>query len=97
MKPSYVLRTVVVGMTILIAAAVPYFAQVMQLVGSLCITMIVYILPVMFSFRLWGDRMSTWQKIYGVAIVLCGTAAGAYASVSTIISIIAKLRAGDKQ
>ena len=69
----------------------------MQLVGAVCLTMVVFVLPVVFSFKIWGNRMTIWQKIYGVVIVACGATAGAYASVSTVSSIVSKLKAGDTQ
>ena len=49
------LRTCLVSVTCCIAIFVPFFGLLMELVGALCLTMMVFVLPVLFSWSLWGE------------------------------------------
>lgn len=56
------LRTAFVGLTVVVAIEVPYFAPVMSFVGAVCLTMIVFILPVVFHWIL-RTRMARQQRL----------------------------------
>jgi amino acid permease len=91
------LRTILVGSTCLIAIYVPYFGDMMQLVGAMCLTMIVFVLPVIFSWKLWGESMSVVQKTYGLFIIFVGTAGGFVGGIQAILAISKKLQEGATQ
>ena len=88
------LRTVLVSATVCVAVFVPFFGLLMELVGALCLTMMVFVLPVIFSFQLWGDRMSMPQKVFGLFIVAVGGIGGTIGTVQALSDIAKALRAG---
>ena len=52
-----IMRTGIVAGTVVVALSIPYFADFMTLVGALCLTMIVFILPVIFNWILRERRL----------------------------------------
>ena len=84
------LRLSAVGLTCFVAIMVPFFPDVMSLVGAMCLTMIVFILPVFFSFRLRGQKMSLIEKVWGICIVCCGSIGGLIGTIQAFQSIAAK-------
>jgi len=91
------LRAGLVSLTCVFAICVPYFAEVMSLVGALCLTMIVFVLPVVFTFKLRGSELSMPQKMWGVLIIAVGVTGGTIGSVQAIVAIAQKLKDGDPQ
>ena len=91
------LRTSLVVATCSVAVFVPYFAQVMELVGALCLTMIVFVLPVLFTWKLQGSTMSWFYKFWGLCIVVAGITGGTIGSIQAVSDIVSKLKSGDTQ
>ena len=87
----FCLRLSLVGLTSFIAIMVPYFPDVMSLVGAMCLTMIVFILPVIFSFKLRGQNMTFLEKFWGICIVCCGSVGGFIGTIQAFQSIALKL------
>eukprot|EP00943_MAST-04B_sp_MAST-4B-sp1_P002120 g2120.t1 len=90
----FFLRISLVALTCFVAVMVPYFPDVMSLVGAMCLTMIVFVLPVAFSFKLRGDKMSILEKVWGLCIVCCGCIGGIIGTIQAFQSIASKLLAG---
>ena len=88
------LRTCMVAITCCVAIFVPFFGLLMELVGALCLTMMVFVLPVVFSWQLWGDRMSAAQKVFGVFIVAVGSIGGLIGTVQALQDIAKSLAEG---
>ena len=88
------LRCMLVGTTSAIAIKVPFFALLMELVGALCLTMMVFVLPVIFSFMIWGGKMGWGQKILGACILITGAVAGFIGTRGALIDIASSLAAG---
>jgi amino acid permease len=88
------LRTVLVVLTCCIAIFIPFFGLLMELVGAMCLTMMVFVLPVVFSWSLWGDQMSMAQKVYGIFIVSVGAIGGMIGTVQALQDIAHSLQAG---
>ena len=86
-------RLSAVGLTCFVAIQVPFFPDVMSLVGAMCLTMIVFILPVIFSFRLRGQKMSLLDKVWGICIIFCGSIGGLIGTIQAFQSIAAKFAA----
>jgi amino acid permease len=77
-----------------VAVMVPFFGLVMEFVGAVCLTMIVFVLPVVFSYKLRGDSMTFAEKIWGVCIIFAGLVGGTIGGIQSIISIVDLLKAG---
>lgn len=89
-----VLRTTLVVLTCSIAIFLPFFGLLMELVGALCLTMMVFILPVLFSFSLWGHEMTMAQKVFGIFIVAVGAIGGLIGTVQALDDIYQNLLEG---
>jgi solute carrier family 32 (vesicular inhibitory amino acid transporter) len=88
--PIIVLRTLLVGLNLLIAEAIPFFGDILSFVGASTITGQCFILPALFSLILLFKEFSLFEKIWNVLIIVIGLIAGAASSVFAIISIIDK-------
>ena len=91
------LRATLVVSTCSVAVFVPYFAQVMELVGALCLTMIVFVLPVLFTWKLQGSTMGWLSKLWGLCIIAAGVTGGTIGSIQAVSDIISKLKSGDTE
>ena len=60
--------------------------------SALCLTMVVFFLPVVFSWKLWGDKMTCMQKLWGAVIVLTGITGGIIGAIQAINDIANKLK-----
>lgn len=90
----FFLRISLVVLTCFIAVMVPYFPDVMSLVGAMCLTMIVFVLPIAFSFKLRGDKMTILEKVWGLCIMFCGSIGGVIGTIQAFQSIASKLLTG---
>lgn len=87
-------RTSMVAATAIIAIYLPYFPQLMTLVGAGCLTMIVFVCPVVFNFRLRmlkGMKIPRGEFLWGVNVIvvgLLGGTIGVYQAVGDLISAI---------
>ena len=91
------LRTCCVLGTGAVALFVPYFAEMMTLVGAMCLTAIVFVLPVVFSFKLRGAAMGPGERVVGAFAATIGACAGAVGSFQAVQSIVEKLASGAAQ
>lgn len=89
------IRVCLVSVTCAIAIAIPYFAEVMSLVGALCLTMIVFVLPVVFAWKLCV--MTFTEKVWGVCILFVGCAGGVIGSIQAVVQIAQKIEEGAAQ
>jgi len=87
-------RTALVGAAFAVAVLVPFFGDVMSLVGALCLTMMVFVLPVVLTWRLRPEDLGPLERVCSVAIVLIGLSAGSIGSYQAIDSIVGKIREG---
>jgi amino acid permease len=88
------LRSLLVLITCSIAIFIPFFGLLMELVGAMCLTMMVFVLPVVFSWKLWGNQMSIYQKVFGIFIVSVGSIGGMIGTVQALQDIAQSLAAG---
>ncbi|GJJ76770.1 solute carrier family 32 (vesicular inhibitory amino acid transporter) [Entomortierella parvispora] len=66
-------RSVIVLLVGLIASVVPFFGDVMDLLGSMTTCLLVFIMPVMFYYRLGGlRRKPIWIKAWAWFILVIG-------------------------
>ncbi|KAI9206866.1 transmembrane amino acid transporter protein-domain-containing protein [Polychytrium aggregatum] len=75
--PILVIRSSIVVVLALISIVIPFFADVMTLLGAVANTLLVFVFPVLFDFRLFGFRnRSPFEKGIGILILLVGTLGG---------------------
>lgn len=83
------LRAACVSATALIAVAVPYFADVMSLLGAVCVVMTTFVLPALFYSRLVADR---WRdRLLPLLVAGVGAAGGAIGAVQAGIALAHEL------
>lgn len=87
-------RTALVGAAFAVAVLVPFFGDVMSLVGALCLTMMVFVLPVLLSWKLRPEQLGWVERLCGAAIILIGLSAGAIGTYQAIDSMVGKIREG---
>ena len=85
-------RSLLVGTTAALAIGVPYFPQLVALVGAGGVSFMVYILPVAISWRLLGDRMGMLERAAGVLILAIGLIAAVAGTVFAMWEIVHKLQ-----
>jgi len=87
-------RTFFVAATAFVAVYVPFFGDLMTFVGAGCLTLIVFVFPVLFNFKLRtakGIKIRNFEKLAGVAVVILAVAAGGigvYQSTGDLINAI---------
>ncbi|GMI06379.1 hypothetical protein TrLO_g3728 [Triparma laevis f. longispina] len=77
--PRCIERTTLVGLTCLIAVKVPFFGPLMTFIGAGCLTMIVFVCPVIFNFRLRSMKkmkIGALEKAAGSVVVIFGLIGG---------------------
>jgi len=79
--------------TTAVATFLPYFAPFMTLIGAVCIGMIVWLLPVVFYWRICGGEISCARKALGVIIVVVGLVGGSIGAVQAVNDIVQDFRA----
>mmetsp|Transcript_8157 Transcript_8157/g.14789 ORF Transcript_8157/g.14789 Transcript_8157/m.14789 type:complete len:446 (+) Transcript_8157:50-1387(+) len=77
--PRCIERTTLVGLTCLIAIKVPFFGPLMTFIGAGCLTMIVFVCPVIFNFRLRAMKkmkIGAMERVAGTIVVIAGLVGG---------------------
>jgi hypothetical protein len=90
------LRLFTVALTGVTAVYIPFFKEFMGLVGSCCLTVIVFICPVVFDWRLRklrGETVSTWSWIGGTLILLTGILGGGIGAEQSIEGLLKAMNA----
>jgi len=85
-----ILRSCCVGVTAVIAVLVPFFMEMMGLIGSCCLGVIVFILPVLFDWRLRMLQRAVierWRWASGGVIIVTGLVGGGIGAVQSIQAI----------
>ncbi|KAJ1655358.1 hypothetical protein IWQ61_004881 [Dispira simplex] len=90
---SFLMRAVVrvplMVLTMLIAAFVPYFADVMALLGSLVFAMLIFVLPVMIHGKLFGWHNQSWSTYaWNILIIAIGGVCCVVGSYQAILALI---------
>ena len=93
----FIERTSFVMATALIAGFMPYFPEFMTLVGASCLTMIVFVLPVVFNWKLKNVRqikISGGEKVFGCCTILVGLVGGVIGCAQALNDMIEKINTG---
>ncbi|CAL4065965.1 unnamed protein product, partial [Meganyctiphanes norvegica] len=67
-----ILRLVLVAVTGIVVVAVPNFAILMSLIGSLCCTLLAFILPALFHMQIFKHRITKRQYYFDVMLIFLG-------------------------
>ncbi|KAG0039299.1 hypothetical protein BGZ82_008903 [Podila clonocystis] len=87
------LRTGIVLLVGLVATVVPFFGDVMDLLGALTACLLVFIMPVMFYYRLGGLEKKGWAtRAWAVVILLVGAVALVLGTLDAVRHLAADFR-----
>ena len=86
------IRLGLVVTTAAIASTVPFFPDFMTLIGAMCATALVFVLPCVLSFRLRGHVMPRWEWAAAIVTILLGLVGGSIGTYQACASIAKKLR-----
>jgi amino acid permease len=83
-----VMRTITVIASALIACAIPFFADFMTLIGSVSNTMLVFVFPIIFHYKLFGTQnISVTEHIMRVGIIALGVLAGVMGGMEAVYNL----------
>lgn len=86
-------RSLIILVVGLIASVVPFFGDVMDLLGSLTMCLLVFIMPVLCYQRLGGlRRKSLWTKIWAWFVLAIGLVAMVLGTIDAVKHLIADFR-----
>ncbi|KAG0291550.1 hypothetical protein BGZ96_005077 [Linnemannia gamsii] len=86
-------RTAIMFITGLIAGVVPFFGDVMDLLGSLTQCLLVFVMPIVFFYKLGGlDRAAWWTKLWAAFVLVVGMIALILGTVDAIRHLAADFR-----
>ncbi|KAF8973392.1 hypothetical protein BGZ46_009958 [Entomortierella lignicola] len=64
-------RVIIVVLTGVVAAVIPYFGDMMDLLGALTTCLLVFVFPIFFYFMLGGMRGCRWWTLLWYLFILC--------------------------
>eukprot|EP00126_Sphaerothecum_destruens_P003835 Sdes_comp17626_c0_seq1m6891 len=87
-------RVFIVGFTVFVVIAVPFFSYLQSFIGATSCVMLGYILPCLFYMKLLPHRVKAhlWERCILYLILLTGVAAGGCASFFAIKGIVENLQ-----
>ncbi|KAF9352032.1 hypothetical protein BGX26_010074 [Mortierella sp. AD094] len=63
-------RTIIVVLTAVVAAVIPYFGDMMDLLGALTTCLLVFVFPILFYFMLGGMKGAKWWSLLWYLFIL---------------------------
>ncbi|KAG0276141.1 hypothetical protein BGZ95_007919 [Linnemannia exigua] len=83
-------RTVIMFLTGLIAGVVPYFGDVMDLLGSLTQCLLVFVMPIVFHYKLGGlEKASLWTRGWALFVLVIGMVALVLGTIDAVKHLVA--------
>ncbi|KAG0379234.1 hypothetical protein BGX24_001217 [Mortierella sp. AD032] len=83
-------RTIIMFLTGLVAGVVPYFGDVMDLLGSLTQCLLVFVMPIVFHYKLGGlERASLWIKGWASLVLVIGMVALVLGTIDAVKHLVA--------
>lgn len=86
------MRTAIVALSAVLAAAVPLFNLFAGLVGSMCLSVAGFILPCVFYLIAFKGELKWWTIALNVFCIVFGVFGGTISSALTIKQIVVCLR-----
>ncbi|KAJ1910858.1 hypothetical protein IWQ60_010426, partial [Tieghemiomyces parasiticus] len=92
----FAFRSIVVAGLYGISIAIPYFSDVLNLVGALSTCMVFFIFPLVWYVKLFGFRILNWrERILGVIILILGVVGLIIGSVQAIQGLVKHINEGN--
>jgi vesicular inhibitory amino acid transporter len=92
--PRMLERTFFVALTAVTALYLPFFAELMTLVGAGALTMMVFVMPVVFNFKLRRDskkEIGSVELLCGAGVIVVGLAGGGIGVYQAVLDLKAAL------
>lgn len=86
---NYVLRTVLVTLSVLIAVAVPTIGPFIGLIGAFCFSLLGIVVPVFIEFATYWNDVTIWMTLRNVVLIIVGILALVFGTVNSVADIIA--------
>ncbi|CAH1733362.1 proton-coupled amino acid transporter-like protein pathetic isoform X1 [Aphis gossypii] len=86
---NYVLRTVLVTLSVLIAVAVPTIGPFIGLIGAFCFSLLGIVVPVLIEFATYWNDVTIWMTLRNVVLIIVGILALVFGTVNSVADIIA--------
>ncbi|KAJ1982342.1 hypothetical protein H4R34_001752 [Dimargaris verticillata] len=92
----FAFRTLTTAALYGISISIPYFADVLLLVGALSTCMVFFVFPIVWYVRFFGIRaLKWWERIFAVVILILGAVGVVMGSVQAIQALIHDVQAGN--
>ena len=89
------LRTAEICFCAVIAMFIPYFSDVMSLIGTIAAESLTFVLPCMFWIKLsWREGGQTWELIICAFIIIAGTFCAVYGTYDAVKEFLHHIRQG---
>ncbi|KAL5237915.1 hypothetical protein ACI65C_005325 [Semiaphis heraclei] len=85
---NYVLRTVLVTLSVAIAVAVPTIGPFIGLIGAFCFSLLGIIMPVVIEFTTFWDNVTIWMTVRHLVLIVVGVMALIFGTANSIAEII---------
>ncbi|KAE9525457.1 hypothetical protein AGLY_014257 [Aphis glycines] len=86
---NYVLRTVLVTLSVLIAVAVPTIGPFIGLIGAFCFSLLGIVVPILIEFATYWNNVTIWMTLRNVVLIIVGILALVFGTVNSVADIIA--------
>lgn len=87
---SMTLRTGLLGVVVLTAIAVPFFASVMSFIGSFMATSVAVVLPCLFALKICRHQLSRLDVGLAICMAVFGVVVGVVGTYNAIMNISSK-------
>ncbi|XP_060877565.1 proton-coupled amino acid transporter-like protein pathetic isoform X1 [Metopolophium dirhodum] len=85
---NYVLRTVLVTLSVAIAVAVPTIGPFIGLIGAFCFSLLGIIVPMVIEFATYWDNVTVWMTIRNAVLISVGILALVFGTSNSVADII---------
>jgi len=85
---NYVLRTVLVTLSVVIAVAVPTIGPFIGLIGAFCFSLLGIVVPVIIEFATYWDDVTIWMSVRNAVLISVGFLALVFGTANSVVDII---------
>ncbi|XP_026818256.1 proton-coupled amino acid transporter-like protein pathetic [Rhopalosiphum maidis] len=85
---NYILRTVLVTMSVIIAVAVPTIGPFIGLIGAFCFSLLGIVMPVVIEFATYWENTTVWMTVRNTVLIAIGIIALIFGTASSVTDII---------
>ncbi|KAF0750940.1 Uncharacterized protein FWK35_00027821, partial [Aphis craccivora] len=85
---NYIMRTVLVTMSVMLAVAIPTIGPFIGLIGAFCFSLLGIVMPVVIEFATYWDNVTIWMTVRNTVLVTIGIMALIFGTISSVTDII---------